>query len=170
MKIEIDIKKATKKWTPVLDSLKVKESHREKMAEYAEHHQIVETLNNSQQNYLPVSLKLLSELIFDIEMVIFNCESLKDHTYEIDITDEQIILYNCASQTSNALAFVQDLEKQLIENIKTDIQNKLNDDIKIEINILIKEIGIDIEKKKMFAVSNYKQHDRQQKLKRIIKK
>jgi len=171
VKVEIDIKKATKKWNPVLDKLKVKEYYKEKISEYAEHHQLVEYLNNinNTQNYLPVSIKILSELEFDIRLVKFTMDNQIDHYYEIDITQEQIKQYIDSSQISNSLAFVQDLEKQLIEKVKTDIHNKINNSESIDINMIVKNIYIDEKEKKMIAVSNYKVRNRTKKLERILK-
>jgi len=179
VKVEIDIKKATKKWNPVLDTLKVKEYYKEKISEYAEHHQLVENLNNinNTQNYLPVSIKILSELEFDIRLVNFTMDNQIDHYYEIDITQEQIKQYIDSShrnnryiwQKSNSLAFVQDLKKQLIEKVKTDIHNKINNSESIDINMIVKNIYIDEKEKKMIAVSNYKVRNRTKKLERILK-
>ena len=164
------MEKTIKKWLPILQHLNLDEKYYDTVSEYAEHHQIVEFNSNEQylQQYLPVSLKVLSKITFDPKNIEFNIESQKEHIYNINISDEDIKNYNYAinNGNNNVISLVQDLENKVIDLLVNDLKKKNG---KIIINQIVKKIFINKTEKQMCLISDYKVFDREKKLERILK-
>ncbi len=154
---KIDSEKALRKWTPILDALKVIDPEvRQFMCVYAEYHQIESYDYDSHgrgmggwfpnadpptrdigQNLLPMSMKILSKLnlsgkTFEI------MPKLEQKEYGITMSheDKQDI------RAATGMDIVQKMENKLVDALVTDINRQLETKNTIYIDILVKSISL----------------------------
>jgi len=139
-----------KKWTPITDALKVTdEKIKQIICDYAEYHQFQIHLNefkekmgfieldSNQQNLVPISCKILSQLNLKNKNVIFKeDDGIPTLSFYVDVDREQIK----AIKEAKDLQIVQQLEKILIDKLVEYINKELETKNNLYITTIVQSI------------------------------
>jgi hypothetical protein len=141
---ELNIENCVKKWSPICDALKIFDERKKKIiAEYAEKHQLKEKKYSirSEENLLPVSLKILAALNLDnIKVEFTNIEETIDiyHT----ITPEESLMI----KESNGMDIIQKIEGILLDELITKINSELKEGNTLMLDMLVYNFSLISEK------------------------
>ena len=155
-----------KKWSPVMDYVFPNKSDNIKriMSEYAEHHsKIICNDNMVDENLLPVSLKVLSQIdcfdsIIEKNNFIISNEPLETFTFKVNISYDEY-----------GVDYIEQCESLLREELVNILNKRLKGATAIKVYKIVDTITIDKEDRKMVLTSNFKIcGSREEKLKRIL--
>lgn len=146
----IDVEKAIKKWSPVLETLKVTGINKIKtISTYAEHHQNIykklkqkdnfsELEISAKLSYVPVSLKLFSLLNVENKKIVF----LSDPTYEYKKSIQINLNPEIDLNAIKGIDIIQTSEKELLKNVADEINEKLETCDTLAVHVLIDNINL----------------------------